>query len=516
MGKAAGPMILLALAALVLVACGSGGGETTKPQPPPVSAATAGHLAKLSDRVASELDAGDTCGAAYAADQLQDAVSSADLPATLRPGVEEVATDLVNEVNCPPPPPPPEPEKKPKKPKNEQQGEQQQGEQHRASPRWEPRPQATRPRRQAPSRSGQAQGGARMNQHLGGERYELDHRLGHGGMATVYLARDLKLDREVAIKLLADNYAGDEEVRKRFSREARLAARLDHPNVVQVFDVGEEDDRPYIVMEHVDGGTLADRLNGRKRSMAKGEALRLLGQLCDGLGHAHAKKLVHRDIKPQNLLLRESDGCLKITDFGIARAAEETTRLTRPGKVIGTDRYMAPEQLADGEDHAGGRRLRVRGRRGRAPAGGPGPRAPRDRRALPSRGPGRALRRCPVPRRGSGGGRGRGGCRRRPPDQVAGQTDQAAARRRRHRQLAQPDRGSAPAPLASGTGRGDRRGRCPGGGRTWSLPSTRTAPTRPPRPMGPSSAPRPTVVPRSDDPAQQARELADFLRAQSR
>ena len=128
-GKAAGPIILLALAALALVACGSGGGETTKPQPPPVSAATAGHLAKLSDRVASELDAGDTCGAAYAADQLHDAVSSADLPATLRPGVEEVATDLVNEVNCPPPPPPPEREKKPKRPKNEQQGEQQQGEQ---------------------------------------------------------------------------------------------------------------------------------------------------------------------------------------------------------------------------------------------------------------------------------------------------------------------------------------------------------------------------------------------------
>ena len=129
-GKATGPVILLALAALVLVACGSGRGETTKPQPPPVSAATAGRLAKLSDRVASELDAGDTCDAAYAADQLQAAVSSADLPVTLRPGVEEVATDLVNEVNCPPPPPPPEPEKKPKKPKNEQQGEQQQGDHH--------------------------------------------------------------------------------------------------------------------------------------------------------------------------------------------------------------------------------------------------------------------------------------------------------------------------------------------------------------------------------------------------
>ena len=181
-----------------------------------------------------------------------------------------------------------------------------------------------------------------------GDRYELEERLGHGGMATVHRARDLKLDREVAIKLLADNFAGDEEVRRRFSREARLAAKLDHPNVVQVFDVGEEDDRPFIVMEHVEGGTVWDRLERRRRSLATNEALQLLGQLCDGLGHAHSRSLVHRDIKPQNLLVRESDGCLKITDFGIARAAEETTRLTRPGKVIGTDRYMAPEQLADG------------------------------------------------------------------------------------------------------------------------------------------------------------------------
>jgi hypothetical protein len=187
-----------------------------------------------------------------------------------------------------------------------------------------------------------------MKRLLAGERYELEDRLGHGGMATVYLAHDLKLDREVAIKLLADNFAGDDEVRKRFSREARLAARLDHPNVVQVFDVGEDGDRPFIVMEHVQGGTLEDRLNRRRRSLDREESLRLLGQLCEGLGHAHSKKLVHRDIKPQNLLLRESDECLKITDFGIARAAEETTRLTRPGKVIGTDRYMAPEQLSDG------------------------------------------------------------------------------------------------------------------------------------------------------------------------
>jgi serine/threonine protein kinase len=186
-----------------------------------------------------------------------------------------------------------------------------------------------------------------VNRYLGAERYELKERLGHGGMATVYSARDLKLDREVAIKLLADNLTGDDEVRRRFSREARLAAKLDHPNIVQVFDVGEDDGRPFIVMEQVDGGTLGDRLNGRRKSIPRAEGLHVLGQLCEGLGHAHARKLVHRDIKPQNLLLRSSDGCLKITDFGIARAAEETTRLTQAGKVIGTERYMAPEQLAD-------------------------------------------------------------------------------------------------------------------------------------------------------------------------
>jgi serine/threonine protein kinase len=182
---------------------------------------------------------------------------------------------------------------------------------------------------------------------LAEERYRVEGRLGHGGMATVFLAHDRKLDRQVAIKLLADNLAADEEVRARFTREARLAAKLDHPNVVKVFDVGEEDDRPYIVMELVAGGTLGDRLERRRRALRLSEAIALLRQLCDGLGHAHARRLVHRDVKPQNLLLREADDCLKVADFGIARAAEET-RLTRTGRVIGTDRYMAPEQLSDG------------------------------------------------------------------------------------------------------------------------------------------------------------------------
>lgn len=175
----------------------------------------------------------------------------------------------------------------------------------------------------------------------------MEGRLGHGGMATVFLAHDRKLDRPVAIKLLADNLAGDEEVRARFTREARLAAKLDHPNVVRVYDVGEEDGRPFIVMELVAGETLGDRLDRRRRSLPVSEALPLLRQMCLGLGHAHAQRLIHRDVKPQNLLLREADDCLKVADFGIARAAEET-RLTRTGKVIGTDRYMAPEQLADG------------------------------------------------------------------------------------------------------------------------------------------------------------------------
>jgi eukaryotic-like serine/threonine-protein kinase len=177
-------------------------------------------------------------------------------------------------------------------------------------------------------------------------RYELQSRLGHGGMATVYLATDRELRRPVALKLLADNLAGDDTLRRRFKREARLAAKLDHPNVVQVYDVGEQGEQPFIVMEYVDGGTLAERLDG-PRGLPARERLSLLQQMCEGLAHAHDRGLVHRDIKPQNLLIRSTDGCLKIADFGIARAVEET-RLTQTGRVVGTDRYMAPEQLYDG------------------------------------------------------------------------------------------------------------------------------------------------------------------------
>ena len=172
-------------------------------------------------------------------------------------------------------------------------------------------------------------------------RYRLVRPLGHGGMATVYLGRDSELDRPVAVKLLAENLAGDAAFRQRFLREARLAARLSHPNVVSVYDAGEEaDGRPYIVMEHVDGETLADLLRERGQLPAD-EAVGLALQACRGLEHAHAAGLVHRDVKPQNLLLR-TDGTLKIADFGIARAAE-STGLTQAGTILGTAAYLSPE-----------------------------------------------------------------------------------------------------------------------------------------------------------------------------
>ena len=173
---------------------------------------------------------------------------------------------------------------------------------------------------------------------VAGGRYRLERSLGHGGMASVYLARDTELDRPVAVKLLD---APDEGLRRRFVREARLAARLSHPNVVSVYDAGEDDGRPYIVMEHVEGETLAELLARRGR-LPREEARGLALQAARGLAHAHAAGLVHRDIKPQNLLLR-ADGTLKIADFGIARAAEGTA-LTQAGTVLGTAAYLAPEQ----------------------------------------------------------------------------------------------------------------------------------------------------------------------------
>lgn len=182
-----------------------------------------------------------------------------------------------------------------------------------------------------------------MTDLLGRERYQLDRSLGVGAMGTVHLAHDAVLERVVAIKVLADHLAADEDFRHRFVREARLAARLCHPNIVQVFDAGDDDGRPFLVMEYVDGETVADRL-ARHRGFAGDELVGLMTQLSAGLAHAHAEGIVHRDVKPHNVLVRR-DGVAKLTDFGIARAVAERG-LTEIGTVLGTAPYMAPEQAA--------------------------------------------------------------------------------------------------------------------------------------------------------------------------
>ena len=173
------------------------------------------------------------------------------------------------------------------------------------------------------------------------ERYVIERTLGRGGMATVYLARDTLLDRPVALKVLAGHFADDNAYRERFVREARLAARLVHPSVVQVYDVGEDERGPFIVMEYVEGDTLADELKRRGR-MPAGEVVAIGIQLCSALEAAHAEHLVHRDIKPQNVL-RRPDGRVKLADFGIARSLAGT-RHTEVGTVLGTAAYLSPEQ----------------------------------------------------------------------------------------------------------------------------------------------------------------------------
>ncbi len=177
---------------------------------------------------------------------------------------------------------------------------------------------------------------------LAAGRYRVERTLGQGGMAVVYLAHDEELGRLVAVKVLADHLAGDDNFRARFVQESKLAGRLSHPNVVQVYDAGETEGSPYIVMEYVPGDTVAQR-----GKLAHSDVVALALQACAGLQHAHNAGLVHRDVKPANLLVREDD-VLKIADFGIARAAE-LTRLTQHGTVLGTAAYLSPEQAAGEE-----------------------------------------------------------------------------------------------------------------------------------------------------------------------
>ncbi len=176
---------------------------------------------------------------------------------------------------------------------------------------------------------------------LGG-RYVLLSLLGSGGMAKVYLAHDELLGREVALKILREELARDEEFAERFRREARSAASLSHRHIVQVYDYGEQQNGPsYIAMEYVSGGTLKDRID-REGTLDSAEAARLASQVAQALQAAHERGVIHRDVKAQNVLLSAA-GEAKVVDFGIARAASATS-ISQTSTVLGTAAYISPEQ----------------------------------------------------------------------------------------------------------------------------------------------------------------------------
>ena len=173
------------------------------------------------------------------------------------------------------------------------------------------------------------------------ERYEVVRSIGEGGMANVYLGYDTILDRNVAIKVLRGDLSGDEKFVRRFQREALSASSLSHPNIVEMYDVGEDNGIYYIVMEYVEGQTLKQLLK-RRGSLTLSETIDIMLQLTDGMAHAHDSYIIHRDLKPQNIMIQD-DGQIKITDFGIAMALN-STQLTQTNSVMGSVHYLPPEQ----------------------------------------------------------------------------------------------------------------------------------------------------------------------------
>src|SRR4051794_12663619 len=192
--------------------------------------------------------------------------------------------------------------------------------------------------------SGRAQGVGSMS-GAGGERvlgsYRLLERIGKGGMGEVYRAQHVRLGSERAVKVLPPALAAEADFLKRFEREASSAASLDHPNILPVYEYGEAEGAPYLVMPYVKGGTLKERM--AKGPVPQAEMLRYLAQMGEALDFAHEKGLIHRDVKPANMLLDER-GRLYLADFGIAKALEGAEGLTRTGVGVGTPEYMAPEQ----------------------------------------------------------------------------------------------------------------------------------------------------------------------------
>ena len=173
------------------------------------------------------------------------------------------------------------------------------------------------------------------------DRYQIIKSIGEGGMANVYLAIDVILDRKVAIKILRGDLSNDDKFIRRFQREALSASSLSHPNIVEMYDVGEDDGNYYIVMEYINGQTLKQLLK-KRGSLTCAEAVDIMLQLTDGIAHAHDSYIIHRDLKPQNIMIQD-DGQIKITDFGIAMALN-STQLTQTNSVMGSVHYLPPEQ----------------------------------------------------------------------------------------------------------------------------------------------------------------------------
>ncbi len=175
------------------------------------------------------------------------------------------------------------------------------------------------------------------------DRYEIEGLIGEGGMANVYLASDTILDRKVAVKVLRGDLAGDEKFVRRFQREALAASSLSHPNIVEIYDVGEDDGNFYIVMEYIEGKTLKQLIK-KRGVLSIPETIDIMLQLLDALQVAHDSYIIHRDIKPQNIMIKES-GLVKITDFGIAMALN-SVELTQTNSVMGSVHYLPPEQAS--------------------------------------------------------------------------------------------------------------------------------------------------------------------------
>ncbi len=170
--------------------------------------------------------------------------------------------------------------------------------------------------------------------------YTLIRKLGHGGMATVYLALQESLERQVAIKIMHGILCADSNFCSRFFREGRIAAQLDHPNIVSVLDIGEIEGNLYMVLEYLEGGTLSSRIAGMLNST---QIIGLVRSITKGLSYAHSKDVIHRDLKPENILFNHFNNP-KLTDFGIAKSAQETTQLTSTGMMMGSIHYLSPEQ----------------------------------------------------------------------------------------------------------------------------------------------------------------------------